>query len=184
MVHQVGRHRAAAQTLLPATVALTDHNNVALVVVNNLEERSASLTVENMHGDAVALFLEFLAVGVHPLHSLVTQLLEKLILLLAVDSQGTRDPGTTQDISRKNSHKENMAVSAEGLLVQDVVEGQVTSLRTVQGKENLELVIGHIVTNVTHNVLVAGLRRNRQLVEGVTRLKNGRLGNGVHAITC
>ena len=45
MAHQVGRHRTAAETLLPTAVTLTNDDKVALVVANHLEKRSTRLTV-------------------------------------------------------------------------------------------------------------------------------------------
>lgn len=184
MAHQVRRHRTAAETLLPAAVALTDDNQVTLVVTNHLEKRSTRFTVKNVHGHIVTKTLELLAVGVHALHSLVTKLPKELVLLLTVDGQGTRHPRTAEHIGRQNSGKEDVAVlRTESMLTHDVVESQVTSFSTVNGKKNLELIVRYRFTGVTNNLLVASLRGDRQLIKGVTRLHNGGLGNIVHGGT-
>ena len=181
MAHQVGGYRTAAETLLPTAVTLTNDDKVALVVANHLEKRSTRLTVKNVHSHIVTKALELLAVRVHALHSLVTELPEELVLLLTIDSEGAGYPRATEHVGRQDSGKENVAIlRTESMLAHNVVESKVTSFSTINGKKNLELVIGHGFTGVTNNLLVASLRGDRQLVEGVARLHDRCLSNVVH----
>ena len=110
MAHQIRCNGTAAQTLLPATVTLTNDAKVTLVVADDLKKRSTSFTVKNVHCHFIATLLQLLAVGVHALNSLMAQLLEQFVLLLAVNRQRTRNPWTTQDVRRKNCAKENVAI--------------------------------------------------------------------------
>ena len=184
MVDEVRRDGTAAQSTLPAQVALADHNNVDLVEVTHLQERGTNVTVENVHRHREALFLEILAVRVHTLHRLLTQLLKQLVLLAGIDRERARHPRATKNVRRENSGQEDVALRVEHLLLHHVLEGKVTGLRAVHGKQDLVLFIAHLFTGMTHNVLVAGLLRNGHLVEGVTGLECRRLGDLRHPVWC
>lgn len=177
MVHQIGRHSAAAESLLPAAVTLADDHNVHLVVINDLEQRSTDITVQHVDRHVEALSLELLAVRVQALDGLLTQLLQELVLLLGVDGQGTRHPRARENVRRQDGSQENVAVRVESLLVQHVLEGVLTRLSTVHGQQNTVLVSFDVIASVTDNVLLARLGRERELVKRVARLQYRGLGN-------
>ena len=110
------------------------HDQVSLVEGNDLKERGTRITVHNVESHTVTVLLELGLVRLHALNSLLTQLTEKLVLLLRVDRERTRCPRAREDISRKHSHKEDVAALVDGLALKHIVEGLVTSFGAVEGK--------------------------------------------------
>ena len=152
------------------------------MVADDLEQRGAGVAVQNVHCNVVALLLELGLVRGHALNSLLTQLAEKLVLLLGVDREGTRHPRATQHVGRQDGGQEDVATRRDGLVLEQVGKGLVTSLGTIESKQNLALVLRELLTGDTDDLLLTSLGGDRSLVEGVARLQDGGLGNLVDPV--
>lgn len=152
------------------------------MVADDFEQRGAGITVQNVHGNVVALLLELGLVRGHALNSLLTQLAEKLVLLLGVNREGTRHPRATQHVGGQDGGQEDVATRRDRLVLEQVGKGLVTSLGTVESKQNLALVLGELLTGDTDDLLLASFGGDRSLVEGVARLQDGGLGNLVDPV--
>lgn len=147
------------------------------MVGNDLKERGTRITVHDVESHVVAVLLELGLVRLHALDGLLTQLTKKLVLLLRVDREGTRHPRAREDVSGKDSHKEDVATLVDGLAFKHIVERLVTGLSAVEGKKDLGLITTDLLTRNTDNVLLASLSGDARLVERVAALNDGSLGN-------
>lgn len=147
------------------------------MVGNDLKERGTRITVHNVESHIVAILLELGLVRLHALDGLLTQLTEELVLLLRVDREGTRHPRAREDVSGKDSHKEDVTASVDSLALKHIVERLVTGLSAVEGKEDLSMVATDLLTRNTNNVLLASLSGDARLVKRVATLNDRSLGN-------
>lgn len=78
--------------------------------------------------------------------------------------QRSGNPGTREDLSRKDGGDKDVCLVGEHLGLQDVLERLITGLGAVQGQQNLGLLTVDVIARHTNDLLVARFGRAEKVI--------------------